>query len=190
MTGGILKTIVSINLKVNYMSIQPQTGDIIAVADGRWTLARLIRRVTDTTFHHVGIIVEIHGKLYVSEMEANGHILTPWSARKYNFGAPADRTLVLMRLKTGFPDPEGLIEFTMTDNTRYDFGALVQHVLLRATGLWLGRQGAKAASRLTCSERVAYVYNKFTGLYPRWYRKSPRDIVEMHAEEFEYFALK
>lgn len=172
------------------MSIQPLTGDIIAVADGRWTLARLIRHVTDTTFHHVGIIVEIHGKLYVSEMESNGHILTPWSGSKYNFGKPADRTLVLMRLIGGFPDPAGLIEFTLTDNTRYDFGALVQHVVLRYFRVWLGRKGAKAASRLTCSERVAYVYNKFAGLYPQWYRKSPRDIVEMHPDKFEYFSLR
>jgi hypothetical protein len=170
--------------------IQPQTGDIIAVADGRWTLARLIQRVTDTTFHHTGIIVQVDGKLYVSEMEAEGHILTPWGSAKYNWGKPTDRTLVLMRLRAGFPDPEALVEFTMTDNTRYDFGALVQHVILRYTGLWVGRKGVKAASRLTCSERVAYVYNKFTGLFPKWWRKSPRDIVEMYPDDFEFFSFR
>jgi hypothetical protein len=171
--------------------IQPITGDIIAVANGRWTLAKLIQRVTDTTFHHTGIIVEIAGKLYVSEMEAEGHILTPWSSEKYNWGVPKDRTLVLMRLKDGFPDPFGLVDFTLTDTTRYDFGALVQHVILRYFRVWLGRKGAKAARRLTCSERVAYVYNKFTGgaMWVKWWKKSPRDIVEMHADQFYFYTF-
>jgi hypothetical protein len=164
-----------------------KTGDILVVLDGKWKLAKMIQKVTATRAHHTGIFVWIEGKLYVSEMEGKGHIRTEWNGEKYKGGYPNDRTLVIMRLKEGFPDAAGLIDFTIQDTTHYDFVALVQHVLLRLTGKWFGKQGAGAAKRLTCSERTAYVYNKFTGLYPKWWMMSPRDVVDGYVELFNYY---
>jgi hypothetical protein len=164
-----------------------KTGDILVVLDGKWKIAKMIQKVTATRAHHTGIFVWIEGKLYVSEMEGKGHFRTPWQGVKYKGGYPADRTLVIMQPKEPFPDPIGLVDFTVADTTGYDFLALVQHFLLRFTGRWWGKKGAAAANRLTCSERVGYIYNKFTGLYPHWWMMSPRDIVDSHVELFNYF---
>lgn len=166
-----------------------QTGDIIVVLDGRWTLAQIIRKVTKSPAHHTGMIVEINGMFYVSEMEKEGHLFTRWDGEKYNSGNPEDRTLVAMR----FRDPIDTQKFTnwcMGNTGEYDFAALIQHLIHRYFRVWLGRRSAKAAARFTCSEWVAFTYNTFTKLFPKWWKMTPADIITMYPEKFDFFSPK
>ena len=166
--------------------MQPQTGDIVVVLNGNWTLAKMIRRVTDSPTHHTGIIVEINGRLMVSEMEATGHIFSAWNGTKYLSGYPNDRTIAIMRYN-GELDREKIVDWCMQNTGEYDFAALVQHVIHRYLRIWVGRRSAKAASRLTCSEWVAYTFNTFTGLYKKWWEVTPADVVGMYPDKFEIF---
>lgn len=166
-----------------------QTGDIIAVLDGRWTLAKIIQQVTRSKAHHTGMIVEINGVFYVSEMEKEGHLFTRWDGDKYNSGNPEDRTLVGMRFKDGI-DPAALVAWCMDNTEEYDFLALLQHLVHRYFRLWIGRRSSRAANRFTCSEWVAFTFNTFTGLFPKWWKTTPADIATMYPERFDIFWCK
>lgn len=168
--------------------MKPQTGDILLVLEGRWPLAKIIQGVTRSKAHHTGIIVEIGSGLYVSEMEATGHIFTRWDGAKYNNGKPRDRTLVLMRYK-GQLDKAKLVDWCMSNTGEYDFQALVKHIIHRYLKIWIGRRSAKAARRLTCSEWTAYTYNTFTGLFRQWWEATPADIATLHSDQFELFTV-
>lgn len=166
--------------------MQPQTGDILLVLEGRWTLAKIIQSVTRSKAHHTGLICEINGTIYVSEMEATGHIFTRWDGLKYNNGRPDDRTLVLMRYN-GITDHQKLAHWCMSNTGEYDFPALVKHLIHRYTKCWIGRRTAKATRRMTCSEWVAYTFNTFTGLFPQWWEATPADIATMYPDKFEVY---
>ena len=162
-----------------------QTGDILLVLEGQYKLADLIMRVTNSKAHHVGVFRDPDT---VSEMEAEGHILTPWDSLKYNSGNPHDRTLILMRYKRPLPLDE-VVAFIDSNTAKYDYLALLKHLFYRRFGWWLGRRSAKAAKRMTCSEWVAFLYHTFTGLWRIWYKAAPVNIKADHRDEFFYYAF-
>ena len=174
----------------NLQLMQPQTGDIVVVLNGTWTLAKAIQRVTRSKAHHTGIIVIMNDNYYVSEMDSDqnsdpprtGHLFTRWDDTKYNNGKPTDRTIILMRSKQPI-DWSKLPDWCLSNTAEYDFLALLQHVIARYTGLWIGRRNAKAARRFTCSEWVAYTLNRFAGLFPQWWKVSPADIAALDGFE-------
>ena len=167
--------------------MKPQTGDIVVVLDGKWTLAKLIQLVTRSQAHHTGILVEINGTLYVSEMEQEGHIFTEWAGEKYNSGFPVDRTVLLMRYK-GEADWSKLYSWCLQNESEYDFAALIQHVIFRYLRIWIGRRKVKAAGRMTCSEWVGFTLNKFTWMFPKWYNAAPANIATDYPDKFFLFS--
>jgi hypothetical protein len=171
--------------------ITPQTGDILCVMNGNWWLAKRIRRITRSDVHHVGILFyDYDGRLKVSEMERQGHVITDWADPKYNFGKPHDRHLIIQRLYGGHPDPDLLRDMILNHKAPYDFASLPQQVIWNVFGIWLGKRGEEAKLRMTCSEWVAYAYHQHTDLFRRWWKKTPRDIMMLHKERFDFYPTR
>lgn len=166
-----------------------ETGDILMVLDGQHVIADAIKLVTASRAHHCGVFRDENT---VSEMEAKGHVLTDWRASKYRAGRTIDRTLILMKPKEPFTDEEKeeIRAFIDTNDSRYDFLALLKHIAYRKYGIWVGRRTARAANRMTCSEWTGFLYNNFTGLWKIWYKAAPVDIMVKHIDKFDYFCFR
>lgn len=166
-----------------------KTGDILVV-HGSWTLAKIIQRVTNSHWNHVGIFIWIEGELFVVEAEKHGIQLTKWDGKKYNSGNASDRTVVIMSPKKK-KNPKEITNFMLpfVGVRGYDFYSLIWHLILAKTNKWLGKKEYKATNRFTCSEFASYVYHNVYGFFNEWWKMSPGNVYELHKDEFNYYEL-
>ena len=157
--------------------------DIILVSSGNW-LGETIQDFIGSNINHTGIFVWLEGKLYVSEAEKRGLQLVPFEdypkTSKYKAFYIAKPNFDISRQQK-----QALKHFILKETRKhpYDFLSLVLWQPIRLItrkifkhAVWLGKKGTAAGHRLDCSEWAAYVYNKFFGLFKKWYLADPKTI--------------
>jgi hypothetical protein len=141
-----------------------EAGDVILYHTGfsykpvSW-LALLIRLFTKSYWNHAGLVVQIEGRLFISEALGGGVRVRPLSYY-------LDRRfckIKLLKLKA-FHEPGALPEITARAfdklGCKYDIKNLFDHLWKAITGgKWTGYTENHAAGAMVCSEYVAYCYS-------------------------------
>ena len=177
-----------------------ETGDFLIVCNGRWPLARAIKRVTylkdkqlvALRAHHTGVFLVSDVSTIVREMDYDrenkrlGDQFTVWSGNKYQNGQAKDRKLVLMKPIKPYPDPHALQRDLETWRGPYSVRILFAHLWRRLTG----RDVSPGGRGHVCSGFTAAKVNKHYKEYfenPRMV--SPREFMEGIMADFDVYIL-
>lgn len=120
--------------------------------------------------NHASIVVIIDGVPFVAESESKGFILNPLE------DSVKGRKIFVKRFN-GRTDEAAIIRMVllMLGRHRYDyFSLLFFQVYYSLTGKWIGKRDEHASKRLYCSEAIAYIFNKLTGLMVKWWMYNPQ----------------
>lgn len=161
-----------------------RTGDILSVKSPfvwykPWRyLSCIIRFVTDSKVNHTSIILVEGDNIFVCESD-------PVSIRKLKHAVRMspwnewcqDKIIRVSRFEASYNI------FQLEETIKKEIGKPYDvwsfsfwQVLYTLTGIWLGRTGKDAESAWYCSEYVAYIWNKISGLYPKYWEIVPDDI--------------
>lgn len=118
-------------------------------------------------FNHAAMVVEVWGRLYVAEANAEGITISPYED---TYAKKLDKIKILSPKKAYSKAEKELVSKTASaycfDPTRYDFlNFLFQIDMIRKQTKnsgkeWAGPTGSKAEKRLYCTEAVATWANK------------------------------
>ena len=163
-------------------------------------LSEMIQSVINEDISHTGVFFEVIGPrgrvTYVHESKKFGIINTNF--RK--FYLKSKYTVYIARLKGVMPTvqrDDKLMQFAIESagHAGYDFMNLLIHQPIKflwkkLTGktIWLGRKNKKAEGRFICSERTAFIMNKFFCNEPKWWEISTDHF--MNNAQYEIFKLK
>ena len=158
-----------------------ETGDILLIS-GNKPLAKTIQWFEEGKWNHSGMLLWINDKLYVSESQAKGICISPFTYYYFNI----TNQMGTLRLKTGIkPEIQSkIIDFALpkSGHISYDYANLLVFQPIRylskkifGKDLWLQPEH-KAPKRFVCSEWVAYIYNHFFGYFEDWQKISPQDL--------------
>lgn len=163
-------------------------------------LSKTIQAVIKEPISHSGIfftIVDILGAtLYIHESDRfglrNTNFQNHYANSKYN--------IYVARLKGITPTvvrDNNLVHFAVetAGHKGYDFMNLLVHQPIKMLWkwlfnkeLWVGRKNQSAEGRFICSERTAYVLNKFFKVEPTWWKISTDYF--MDNDKYELFKLE
>lgn len=175
------------------------SGDVF-MNDTKGFLPDSIDMFQKTTDNHAGMILNNHRFYELSSSEAIGRGVTRRSFRHYVFNEKKKyRSISFYRLKTKRSNLKKLgstleLETILKENiTGYDFLNLLFFQVVRlgwynifGKKIWIGGGKEKGEKRFICGEWVAYIINKSTGLFPRWWQDAPVDIEK--SKDFELIA--
>ena len=136
-------------------------------------LSRSIRFVTGSEYSHVAIVVDD----IVYESQKEGIIAIPYELySKYN---PGYHVIDVYEPIFDFNHDNIISDVnSLVYATKYDFVALLKHVLYKTTGYWRKRRNSE--KRMTCSEFVSFVFYRSTSglLFKDWWKLSPAKVHE------------
>lgn len=153
-------------------------------------LSRAIRFFTRSTVNHASICIEEWGEMFVAESDKQGFV------PNRILSSIKGRQILVLKPMVPYDEKEMGKQITsMLGHHRYDFASLLFfQVIYNVTkwwngkGKWLGKQGEKASRRLYCSEAIAFIYNRLTGIMPEWWKYNP-DMI-LRDPNFEHFELE
>jgi hypothetical protein len=146
-------------------------------------ISKAIRFFLKCPYHHVGLVIELWGELFVAESKRHG--------LEINRLEDSIRYSRILVLKPKFEyDSVQINKFVvpLLGKHKYDIMSLYFFQLVYLlTGKWIGKRDEHASKRLYCSEFVAYVFHNFYGRFHDWYKTNPRMIFEN--SNFDHFIL-
>jgi hypothetical protein len=159
-----------------------KTGDLLLVGGGKSFLSKAIRWFTESKVNHSGMFWWNYGVLMIIEEDKYnrgvGLITTP-----YDDYLKSGRLLIIRRPKFDVDGSEyGKFMLPFLGKVKYSFFDLIIahpfYIISKKCGkaIWIGGTTMKDL-RTVCSGWVTFVYNKFTGLFPDWYKKSPGNLL-------------
>jgi hypothetical protein len=128
-----------------------------------------IRKILNTWYNHIAIIVVIWGKVYVAESTKGGVKITPINKWIKDYKVIINRpTIILNEKEIGYR----IMKYQ--GFTGYDYTSLIWYqLILQIFGKWKGKEKNKAAKKLYCSEYVALIYKEH---FPKWWLITPKDL--------------
>lgn len=160
-----------------------QSGDVLLVHNFlRWHkpmtwIGALIRYFNKCYYHHVAMVVEIWGELFVIESTGKGVVISK-PLKQWIAEIEARRHFAVKRLPDLTPEHCRTVlmrAFALLGN-RYDFISLFWYQLrYQLFGTWRGRTKEKASARMYCSELIGYAYRE---QFPAWWQTAPREIYQ------------
>lgn len=143
-------------------------------------LSYIIRKISNSTWSHTAVVVDIWGRSFIAEALATGIVIMPLD--EWGEGA----IVSVSRPKV----PVDVKEFSSravakVGHTGYDYGSLIWFQLLfQITGRWYGHTDAsrKTSNKFYCSEYAAWL---FSPCFPRWFETTPQ-MVHENKKEFDH----
>ena len=150
-----------------------KTGDIILVGGTSW-LNKRIKKITKSRYSHIGIIYRAYDEILVVEQDRTGFGGAGLICTNINnyFNGKYD---ILLRRPNFYVDGSEYGKEFLKDLGRFRysyFDLIVAQPILQLTGRWIGGTTMNDG-RTVCSGYVAYIFDKFEKLYPKWYKMTP-----------------
>jgi hypothetical protein len=130
-------------------------------------------------WNHIGCFIEVNGILMIGESLVDGFNIHPWVGSEYERG---DTDFVVLKLYRDWTKEE-LYSFTKgilaIKGTPYDFEGIADQIDFCLTGVWKGKKGIEARSRMYCSEAIETIINdNRKGIFPFPHFGNPQMFIE------------
>lgn len=143
-------------------------------------LSFAIRKISQSTWSHSAVVIDIWGRMFICEALATGIVVRP--IEEWGEGA----VVCVSRPKAPVDKKEfSARAMAQVGHKGYDYSSLLWFQLLyQITGRWYGHTTAskKTTERFYCSEFACWLYQSY---FPKWYETTPQMCHE-NTKDFEH----